>query len=231
MELLTALSHGLEGRASLALLAALGWGVASVLLSPCHLTSLPLIVAFIGGQRVSSTRRAFRLALVFGLGVLATIAALGVVSVAAGRLLSDVGPVGNYLVAALLLAIGLHLLGVIRLPMAGWVQPTTSRRAGRSALVLGLVFGSALGPCTFAYLAPVLVVTFRVSGSNPWLGTALLLAYAAGHCAVLVAAGTVAERVQRYLRWSGTSRTLRYLEGTCAVSLIVAGFYFIYGAR
>jgi len=142
-----------------------------------------------------------------------------------------VGPVGNYLVAALLVAIGLHMLGVIRLPVGDWMYPAAPQRSGRSALLLGLVFGTALGPCTFAYLAPVLVVTFRMSGSNPWLGTALLLAYAVGHCAVLVAAGTAAERVQRYLRWSDTSRTVSCLKGTCAVSLIVAGFYFVYGAR
>lgn len=231
MDVLTALSHGLEGRAYLSLLAALGWGAASVLLSPCHLASLPLIVAFIGGQQVRGTARAFRLALVFSIGVLVTIAALGLVSAAAGRLLGDVGPAGAYTVAALLVAIGLQMLGVIRLPFGTWGQPAAPRQAERSALVLGLVFGTALGPCTFAYLAPVLVVTFRLSASNLWLAIGLLLAYAVGHCAVLVAAGTAAERVQRYLEWSRTSRALDALKAACAISLILAGLYFVYTAR
>lgn len=38
---------------------ALLWGILSVVLSPCHLSSIPLIVGFIDQQGRMSTRRAF----------------------------------------------------------------------------------------------------------------------------------------------------------------------------
>jgi cytochrome c-type biogenesis protein len=67
------------------------------------------------------------------------------------------------------------------------------------ALVRGLRFGIALGPCTFAYMAPMLGVTFKLAATNFLYGAALLLAYGVGHCAVIVAAGTSTELVQRFL--------------------------------
>ena len=57
-----------------------------------------------------------------------------------------------------------------------------------AAFILGLVFGVALGPCTFAYMAPMLGVTFKVSAAHPVYGASLLAAYGLGHCLVIAAA-------------------------------------------
>src|SRR5512146_203961 len=96
----TALTQAVEGTPLVAVAAALVWGILSILLSPCHLASIPLIVGFINGQGQMTARRAFGLALLFSLGILITIAAIGVITASAGRLMGDVGRYGNYLVAA-----------------------------------------------------------------------------------------------------------------------------------
>ena len=57
-QLFTNLSHAVEGAPLLALGASVAWGVLSIILSPCHLASIPLIVGFINDQGVTSTRRA-----------------------------------------------------------------------------------------------------------------------------------------------------------------------------
>ena len=64
-----------------------------------------------------------------------------------------------------------------------------------------LVFGIALGPCTFAFMAPVLGPPCRARRRRLRC-TALLVAYGIGHCAVIVAAGASTETVQRYLNWN-----------------------------
>ncbi len=56
--LLEALSATLNGAPLLALAGAAGWGLASLLLSPCHLASIPLIMGYVGGRAVP--RRAGR---------------------------------------------------------------------------------------------------------------------------------------------------------------------------
>jgi cytochrome c-type biogenesis protein len=50
------LNNGLSGAPVWALAAAALWGAASMLLSPCHLAGIPLILGFISGQGMDSSR-------------------------------------------------------------------------------------------------------------------------------------------------------------------------------
>jgi len=169
-EVFAYLGNAVHGAPLAALAAAFTWGVLSVLLSPCHLAGIPLVVGYIGDRGVRRTREAFLISLLFALGILATIAALGALTAAAGRMLGNVGPWGYYLGAVLFFVFGLYLLDVISLP---WFSGGGVRAQGRglgAALLMGLLFGAALGPCTFAYMAPILGVTFRLSADTPLYG-------------------------------------------------------------
>lgn len=229
-ELFTGLSHAVEGAPMIALGAAVLWGILSIVLSPCHLASIPLIVGFISGQGQVSTRRAFWTSTLFAVGILVTIAAIGAITAGAGRMLGDVGRYGNYFVALIFLVVGLHLLGVIPLPFSGPGQVGIKRKGMLAALVLGLVFGVALGPCTFAYMAPMLGVTFKLAKTAPLYGASLLLAYGIGHCAVIVVAGTFTEVVQRFLNWNENSKALILVKGVCGVLVVLGGVWMIYTA-
>jgi cytochrome c-type biogenesis protein len=229
--LFTGLTHAVEGSAGIALGAAFMWGVLSILLSPCHLASIPLIVGFIDQQGRITTRRAFTISLLFAVGILVTIGVIGAVTAAAGRMLGDVGRWGNYAVAAIFFVVGLYLLDVIRLPMPDAAQPGMKRKGMLAALILGLVFGVALGPCTFAYMAPMLAVTFRLAATHLTYGILLLLLYGVGHCSVIVLAGTFTEVVQHYLDWNEKSRGALVLRKACGVLVLLGGLYLIYTAR
>ncbi|MBP8801218.1 MAG: cytochrome C biogenesis protein [Kiritimatiellae bacterium] len=230
-QLFTTLSRAVEGSAALALGAAFVWGVLSILLSPCHLASIPLIVGFIDQQGQMTTRRAFTISLLFSVGILITIGAIGVMTAAAGRMLGDVGRWGNYGVAVIFFVVGLYLLDALRIPMPGAAQPGVKRKGMLAAFILGLVFGVALGPCTFAYMAPMLAVTFRLASTNLPYGILLLAIYGAGHCAVIVLAGTFTEVVQHYLDWNEKSKGAVILKRICGVLVLLGGLYLIYTAR
>lgn len=229
-QLFTTLTKAVEGAPAVALAAALIWGVLSIVLSPCHLASIPLIIGFIAGQREMTTRRAFAVASVFALGILLTIAAIGAITAALGRMAGNVGPDISYLVAVVFFLVGLHLLGVIPMPFSGPGQINMQRRGLLAAFLLGLIFGVALGPCTFAYMAPVLGAAFAVASTAPIYAASLLLVYGIGHCAVIVTAGTSAEMVQRYLNWNESSKGMRIVKGVCGVLVILGGLWLIYTA-
>lgn len=226
-ELFTTLTQAVEGTPAVALTAAFIWGVLSIVLSPCHLSSIPLIVGFISKQGKTTPRKAFVIALFFAVGILLTIALIGVITASAGRLMGDVGPIGNYIVAAIFFIVGLYLLDVISIP---WSGPTISVKSKGffAAFLLGLVFGVAVGPCTFAYMAPMLGVTFKVATANLAYGILLLLAYGIGHCSVIVLIGTSTELVEGYLNWSEESKGTQILKRICGALILLAGVYMIY---
>jgi cytochrome c-type biogenesis protein len=230
-EIFTFLTRAVESGSLVALLAAVVWGVLSIVLSPCHLASIPLIVGFVNGQGAITARRALALSSLFAVGILVTIAAIGVLTAAAGRLLGDLGSYANYAVALVFFLVGLHLLGVIPMPWSGPGQFAFKRKGLWAALFMGLVFGVALGPCTFAYMAPMMAVSFKLAATRPIFSTLLLVLYGVGHGAVIVAAGTCTEVVQRYLNWNERSRGGTILRVTCGILVLAAGVYLIYIAH
>ncbi len=229
-ELFSKLGHAVEGAPLVALGASFVWGILSIVLSPCHLASIPLIVGFISEQGQVTVRRAFWTATLFAVGILVTIAAVGAITAALGRMLGDVGRYGNFFVAVIFFVVGLHLMGVIPLSFSGAGPVGMKRKGLLAAFILGLVFGIALGPCTFAYMAPMLGVTFRLASTNFLYGALLLVAYGVGHCAVIVLAGTSTEWVQRYLDWNEHSRGVKVVKLVCGVLVLAGGGWLIYSA-
>ncbi|MFA5405063.1 MAG: cytochrome c biogenesis protein CcdA, partial [Ignavibacteria bacterium] len=219
------LSTALSGNYLIAIIASFGWGVLSILLSPCHLSSIPLIIGFINTQGKISLKRTFNLSLVFAIGILITIALIGLITASLGRLMGNIGTIGNYLVAIVFFIVGLYLLDIIKLPWEGATLKTTKKRGLLAALILGLLFGIGLGPCTFAFMAPVLGVVFQVAKSNLPYAIILLLSFGLGHCAVIVVAGTLTKKVQEYLNWTENSKTVSYIKKICGVLVILGGVY------
>ncbi|MGA2172984.1 MAG: cytochrome c biogenesis protein CcdA [Sedimentisphaerales bacterium] len=227
----TSLTQAVEGTTVIAVAASFVWGILSILLSPCHLASIPLIVGFVDRQGQISTKRAFAISTVFAAGILATISLIGLLTATAGKILGDVGPYGNYFVAGIFFVVGLYLMEVISMPWSAPGQISIQKRGVWAALILGLIFGIAVGPCTFAYMAPILGVAFKVAQTNLMYGAALLIIYGLGHCSVIVFAGTFTEVVQQYMNWNERSRGAIILRRICGVLVIFGGLYLIYTAK
>jgi cytochrome c-type biogenesis protein len=227
-QLFTNLTRAVEGTPAAAIGASFVWGALSVLLSPCHLSSIPLIVGFIDEQGRISTRRAFTISALFAAGILITIGAIGAITASAGRMMGDIGKYGNYIVAVIFFLVGLHLLDVIPNPFSGPAQVGMKRKGVLAAFILGLVFGIALGPCTFAYMAPILGVTFKLANTNLPYGILLLVIYGIGHCSVIVLAGTSTELVEHYMNWNEKSKGAVVLKKICGVLVFLGGVYLVY---
>ena len=229
-DLFISLTRAVEGSAAIALSASFLWGILSVVLSPCHLSSIPLIVGFVSEQGALTTRRAFSISLLFGLGILVTIGLIGALTAAMGRMMGDIGTYGNYVVAGVFFLVGLHLLDIIPMPFSGPGNVGGKRKGLLAAFILGLVFGIALGPCTFAYMAPMLAVSFKAASTNLVYGIALLAIYGIGHSDVIVAAGTSTDVLQRYLNWKERSQGAVIVKRICGALVLLGGVYLIYAA-
>lgn len=220
------LSQALNATPFIACGAAFLWGILSVLLSPCHLASVPLIVAFVGEQKNVSTKSACVLSALFAVGILVMITIIGIITACMGRMMGDIGVWGKYAVAGIFFLMGVHFLGWLPLPFTGGHTKRSEVKKGRlAAFFLGLTLGIGLGPCTFAFMAPILAMTFSVSKNALRYGIVLLVAYAVGHCLVIMVAGISMEFVERYLHWSEGSRGVLIIKKICGVLLIAGSVY------
>jgi cytochrome c-type biogenesis protein len=210
--------------------AAVVWGLMSVFLSPCHLGSIPLIVGFINNGERASRRRAFLLSLLFALGLLVTLAAMGAIAAVAGTLFGKIGAIPKIAVALFLVLCGLWLMDVpplSRIGISSKAAPT--RRGALGALSLGLIYGVILGPCSFAFLAPMIGIAFSAGGSDLGFGLGLMAAFALGHCAAIVAAGTFGDAVRAFLTRRGSGKAALWFKRGCGAIVVVAGAVQIVG--
>lgn len=225
--LLTRLSEMIEAAPLIALAGAFIWGICSVILSPCHLTSIPLIVSFIGGQGKMPVKKAFQIALSFSIGILLTIAVIGVITSTMGRMLGDIGKWGNYIVAVVFFAVGIYLLDIFPIQIPGMSNVNMKKKGILPAFIMGLIFGIALGPCTFAFMAPIIAVTFSAAGKGLLFSASIMAAYGAGHCLVIILAGTFTDLIQSYLNWNEKSRGTLILKRCCGFLIIIGGIYLL----
>jgi len=216
------LSTALESHAGLALVAAATWGLASVALSPCHLASVPLAVAFLRRDERNST---LSISLALSLGVLSSLAGVGVVTVAAGRIAGDLWGAGPWVAAVALLLAGLYLLEALRLPTRLTIDPTRVPRNVGGALLVGLLLGVTLGPCTFAFFAPVFAAAFGTAQANALLSGGLVSAFALGHTLAIATAGVSGLKLSEWLRRGGTASAR--LRGLAGGGLLASGVYVI----
>jgi len=211
------------------LLGALGcflWGVVSVMFSPCHLASIPLIVGYVAGQNHLVTgRKAVVYAIAFSIGLFITIAVVGLLCALLGRMLGDVGPYWTIAVGLLLFWVALDMLGVAKCSMSSGLLAKLTIKGISGALILGLAYGILSGSCTFGFIAPILAI---ISVQDTMLtGLIFIVVFAVGHCIPIVIAGSSTAIVKRLLgnsSWQQGGRIFRKLAGTMIAFL---GIYFI----
>ncbi len=202
------------------------WGMVSVLFSPCHLASIPLIVAYVAGQETAvNPRQAGWYAGAFTLGLFITIAGIGFVCALLGRMLGDVGLWWQVLVGGVLVWVSLGMLGVEACSMPGSLLYRLNLRGLRGALGLGLAYGVLSGPCTFGFVAPILaIVTVQ---QKVITGSVMMILFAIGHCLPIVIAGSfaaLARKITENSVWQGAGLWVRKGAGFVIGML---GLYFI----
>jgi len=198
--------------------------------NPCVLAMIPLMMSVVAGRREEGPRvlRALGFSFVFVLGLSITFTAMGMVAALAGRIYGEVSSAWNWVVAAVCVVMGLHLMGVLTVPiptLAGKVQPKTRGLLG--ALVLGLLFGLVSAPCA----APILVVLLTYlagSGASVPYGGLLLLVYALGHSLLIIIAGTSMGAARTLIENKKMMRTTGILRKSAGAVIVLVGLYFGY---
>jgi len=158
-------------------------------LSPCILPMAPFYLCYMagvsmgelraeGGVAPGAQKRLVAQAAVFALGVTTIFVLLGLGATALGRAFVQWKEALSWVAALILLAFGLHFLGVVRIPFLYREARLEAKAAPTSILgayVMGLAFGFGWTPCVGPALAAILMVASGMG--DLWRGGALLMVY------------------------------------------------------
>ncbi|MDY0223338.1 MAG: cytochrome c biogenesis protein CcdA [Desulfobacterium sp.] len=216
----------ISGGTAFAAIGCFAWGVISVLFSPCHLASIPLIIGYVGGQeKMVHPRQAGLYSVLFTSGLFLTIALIGIVCALLGRMLGDVGNYWQILVGIILIWVALGMLGVEKCSLSGNLLYRLNLKGMFGAFVLGLAYGVLSGSCTFGFIAPILaIITVQ---EKVVTGILYITLFAVGHCLPIMIAGSSTAAVKKLIEnstWNGAGSWFRKIAGS---TIALLGAYFI----
>lgn len=220
------LSVLIQGNFWLAPLMALLAGVLTSV-TPCSLSSVPLVVAYVGGTARKDPKIAFRYSLVFALGMAITFTALGATASLLGKLL-NFGTSGWWylLLGALMILMALQTWGIITIIPASYAQSKNTKKGYPGALVMGVLGGLFSSPCATPVLIALLAIVAR-SGKPVW-GIFLLLLYSIGHSVLVIVAGTfmgLTAKISGSGRYGFFVKVINILLG---LVILLAGLFLVY---
>lgn len=215
---------GLGTSVPLLFLAALAGGVISSF-SPCVLSSVPLVIGYVGGYAGHDRGRAFRCSLVFCSGMALSLTALGTAAVLMGRLMRGAGRLWYVILALIMFVVGLQMLGLIRWGVDSCRLPR-GRKGMVGAFIVGLLAGLLSSPCATPILVAILALV--ASRGNVPLGVGLLAAYSLGHSLLLLVAGTSVGWVQQMASSPATERIGRMAKAVFGAVVLLIGGYLLY---
>ncbi len=202
--------------------------VAGVLTSftPCALSSVPLVVGYVGGTGSKNTKRAFSLSLTFALGSAVTFTTLGIVATMAGSLIGNASTWWYLVLGVLMMLMALQTWGVYEIIPSSYLITKNTKKGYLGALIAGILGGIFSSPCSTPVLIALLAVVAG-SGNMAW-GIILLLLYSVGHGVLAVICGTSIGFVEKLSKNEKYGRLSNILKVVMGVAMALIGFYMFY---
>lgn len=195
-------------------------------ITPCALTSVPLVIGYVGGTGKRDARKAFWLSTVFALGMALTFTLLGTVASLLGRLFQGTGSWWYIVLGILMLLMALQTWEIFNFIPSSYALSKNTKRGFGGAFLAGVLGGFFSSPCA----TPVLVVLLAVvakEGSLLW-GILLLMLYSLGHSILVLIAGTSVGFVHTLSSSKKYGRVSNMLKLLMGLMMMVLGFYMFY---
>ncbi len=194
--------------------------------TPCSLSSVPLIIGYVGGYAQGDAKKAFRYSLVFCAGMSVTLTALGTAAALMGRLMRFAGSWWYLVLGVLMILMALQTWEVITIIPQSVLISKHPKRGYLGAGIAGLLGGLFASPCATPVLVALLAIVAR-EGRIVW-GVVLLLLYSLGHSVLLMIAGTSVGFVRQLSKSQKYGRASQVLKILMGAVILVLGLYLLY---
>ncbi|MDD2217203.1 MAG: cytochrome c biogenesis protein CcdA [Eubacteriales bacterium] len=194
--------------------------------TPCSLSSVPLVIGYVGGTGQRDTKKAFWLSVTFAVGTAVTFTILGVTASIAGKLIGTSSSWWYILLGILMILMALQTWGIFEIVPSSYLISKNTKRGMLGAFIAGILGGVFSSPCATPVLIALLAIVAG-KGSVLW-GILLLLLYSIGHGILAVFAGTSIGFVQKMSgneKYGRASTALKIIMGAL---ILLIGFYMFY---
>ena len=195
-------------------------------LTPCSVSSVPLVIGYVGGTAGSDTRKAFRLSLVFVLGSALTFTALGTAASTAGMFFMGAASWWYLILGSLMVLMALQTWGIFEIIPSSYLMSKNRKKGYLGAFIAGILGGIFSSPCSTPVLIALLAIVAG-KGSIIW-GASLLILYSVGHGLLALAAGTSFSFVQKLSENIEESRAGSVIKLALGAIILLAGLYMLY---
>lgn len=194
--------------------------------TPCSLTSIPLVIGYVGGTGVRDVKKSFKLSLTFVIGTTVTFTALGVIASTAGRLLGNSSNLWYIILGVIMILMALQTWGIFEIIPSSYLISKSTKKGFIGAFIAGLLGGIFSSPCSTPVLIALLTIVAG-KGSLLW-GILLLLLYSAGHGILAIIAGSSVGLVQKISHSEKYGKASSVLKVTMGSVILLIGFYMFY---
>lgn len=194
--------------------------------TPCALSSVPLVIGFVGGVGNKDTKRAFRLSLAFAAGSAVTFTVLGVAASMLGKLMMGTGTWWYLILGVLMVLMALQTWEIFNFIPSSFAISKNTKRGYIGALLAGILGGFFSSPCATPVLV-VLLATVAKEGNLLW-GVLLLLIYSIGHSTLVLVAGTSVGFVQKVSASEKYGKLSIILKTIMGIFIMLIALYMFY---
>jgi len=194
--------------------------------TPCALSSVPLVIGYVGASSGNDTKKAFRLSLVFALGMAVTLTILGVIASLAGKLIGRTASWWYIILGILMVLMALQTWEVYNFIPSTFLINKNTKKGYIGALSAGVLGGVFSSPCSTPVLI-VLLAVVSIQGKLFW-GILLFLLYSLGHSVLVVVSGTSIGFVKKLTSNKKYGRASKILKVIIGVIILLIAFYMFY---
>jgi len=194
--------------------------------TPCSLSSIPLVIGYVGGTGQRDTKRAFWLSVTFAAGAAVTFTALGIIASLAGKLMGTSASWWYIILGALMILMALQTWGIFEIIPSSYLISKNTRKGFVGAFIAGILGGIFSSPCSTPVLIALLAIVAG-KGSVLW-GILLLLLYSIGHGILAIVAGTSIGFVQKLSSSEKYGKASTVLKIAMGAIILLIGFYMFY---
>lgn len=195
--------------------------------TPCSLSTIPMVLTYVGATAKENLGRAFSISLTMALGMACTFGVFGSIASAIGHVMHHAGEWWSILLGILMILMALQTWGIIHIVPHVHLEGDNKKKGYIGAFLTGALGGVFASHCATPVMIALLAMVAKADKGTLW-GIFLMILYAVGHSILMVAAGTAYSSMEAIINNEKYLRAGNILKTVLGFVILAVGLVIIF---